>query len=134
MHDGGRLPPQPAPIQAPFADDFERVELGSGWNATSAAYRIDGGKLEVSNASTTRPGCAAAFRPMRSSTSTSCPRARRATSRSSCTATENPSIPTRSYDSTGYVLIFGGWHNTLSVICRMESTAPGAKPNATTSR
>ena len=39
-----------------------------------------------------------------------------------------------SYDSTGYVLIFGGWHNTLSVICRMKNTERGAKRNETTSR
>ncbi len=32
-----------------------------------------------------------------------------------------------SYDSTGYVLIFGGWHNTLSVICRLEEHGGGRK-------
>ena len=32
-----------------------------------------------------------------------------------------------SYDSTGYVLIFGGWHNSLSVICRQEEHGAGRK-------
>ena len=41
---------KPPTIEAPFADDFERAELGASWNATSPAYRIAGGKLEVSTA------------------------------------------------------------------------------------
>jgi hypothetical protein len=32
-----------------------------------------------------------------------------------------------SYTSTGYVLIFGGWHNSLSVICKQEEHGAGRK-------
>ena len=44
-------PPRPAAtagtpaVTAPFADDFERADLGADWNATSPAYRIKGGQL-----------------------------------------------------------------------------------------
>ncbi|HEX4403565.1 MAG TPA: hypothetical protein VH560_01975, partial [Polyangia bacterium] len=31
------------------------------------------------------------------------------------------------YTSTGYVLIFGGWHNSLSVICRIHEHDDGRK-------
>jgi hypothetical protein len=31
------------------------------------------------------------------------------------------------YTSTGYVLIFGGWNNSLSVICRREEHGGGRK-------
>ncbi len=39
-----------------------------------------------------------------------------------------------SYKSTGYVLIFGGWHNSLTVICRQEEHGGGRKAHAPTSR
>jgi hypothetical protein len=31
------------------------------------------------------------------------------------------------YTSTGYVFIFGGWHNSLSVLCRLEEHGAGRK-------
>jgi hypothetical protein len=31
------------------------------------------------------------------------------------------------YTSTGYVFIFGGWHNSLSVLCRMQEHDQGRK-------
>ena len=37
-------------ITTPFADSFERVQLGFDWNNTGAEYRISGGRLNVSHA------------------------------------------------------------------------------------
>jgi len=36
-----------------------------------------------------------------------------------------------SYTSSGYVLIFGGWNNSLSVICRQEEHGAGRKASRT---
>jgi hypothetical protein len=115
-------------IQTPFADDFERGELGAAWNATSTAYRIAGGKLEVSGAYN-HP--AWLRRPLPANAVIDLDVVAKSPAGDIKVEMygdgESFDPDKGSYDSTGYVLIFGGWHNTLSVICRMEEHGAGRK-------
>jgi hypothetical protein len=115
-------------IEAPFADDFERTELGPDWNATAPAYHIAGGKLEVSNGYN-HPAWLRRRLPRDVVVDVD------ATSHSPAGDLklelfgdgESFDPDKGSYTSTGYVLIFGGWHNSLSVICRQEEHGDGRK-------
>jgi hypothetical protein len=119
---------KPAAIQAPFQDDFERAEVGPDWNATSPAYRVTGGKLEVSGAYN-HPAWLRRRLPDNAVIDLD-------------VMSKSPDGDIKielygdgesfdpdkgSYDSTGYVLIFGGWHNSLSVICKQEEHGAGRK-------
>ena len=115
-------------IDAPFADDFERGELGGDWNATAPAYQLAGGKLEVQNAYN-HPAWLRRRLPRDVIVDVD------ATSKSPAGDLklelfgdgESFDPDKGSYTSTGYVLIFGGWHNSLSVICRQEEHGEGRK-------
>jgi hypothetical protein len=115
-------------IDAPFTDDFERADLGANWNATSDEYRIADGKLTVSNAHN-HPAWLRRRLPHDVVVDVD-------------VLSKSPSgdiklelfgdgesfDPDRgAYTSSGYVLIFGGWSNSLSVICRQEEHGPGRK-------
>lgn len=115
-------------IDAPFTDDFERAELGASWNATSDQYRIAGGKLTVSNAHN-HPAWLRRKLP-------------RDVVIEIDAMSKSPSGDIKlelfgdgesfdpdkgAYTSSGYVLIFGGWSNSLSVICRQEEHGAGRK-------
>ncbi|HXT95717.1 MAG TPA: hypothetical protein VN853_05410 [Polyangia bacterium] len=119
---------KPALIEAPFSDDFERAELGSDWNATSPAYHIQGGQLEVADAYN-HPVWLRRRLPANAIIDVDA-------------ASKSPAGDIKveiygdgvsfdpdkgSYDSTGYVLIFGGWHNSLSVLCKLEEHGAGRK-------
>jgi len=107
-------------IDAPFADDFERGELGGDWNATAPAYQLAGGN---------HPAWLRRRLPRDVIVDVD------ATSKSPAGDLklelfgdgESFDPDKGSYTSTGYVLIFGGWHNSLSVICRQEEHGEGRK-------
>jgi hypothetical protein len=115
-------------IDAPFADDFERTALGPDWNATAPAYRVAAGKLEVANAYN-HPAWLRRRLPHDVVVDVD------ATSQSPAGDLklelfgdgESFDPDKGSYTSTGYVLIFGGWHNSLSVICRQNEHDDGRK-------
>ncbi len=115
-------------IDGQFTDEFERAEVGSAWNATSPAYRVEGGQLEVSNAYN-HPAWLRRRLPPDAVIELD------VTSKSPAGDIkvelygdgESFDPDKGSYDSTGYVLIFGGWHNSLSVICRLEEHGAGRK-------
>ena len=115
-------------IEAPFNDDFERAELGPSWNATAEAYHLQGGQLEVANAYN-HPAWLRRRLPPNAVVDLD------ATSKSPAGDIKvelygdgTSFDPDKgSYDSTGYVMIFGGWHNSLSVICRLEEHGKGRK-------
>jgi hypothetical protein len=117
-----------AAIDAPFTDEFDRTELGSAWNSTSTAYRVEGGQLEVSNAYN-HPAWLRRRLPANAVIDLD------VTSKSPAGDIkvelygdgESFDPDKGSYDSTGYVLIFGGWHNSLSVICKLEEHGAGRK-------
>jgi Farnesoic acid 0-methyl transferase len=115
-------------ITTPFSDDFQRAELGPTWNATSPQYRIVDGKLNVSNGYN-HPAWLRQKLPRQGVIELD------VMSKSAAGDIkieiygdgESFDHEKRAYTSTGYVLIFGGWHNTLSVICRIEEHDEGRK-------
>lgn len=117
--------PAPRPqIQQPFRDDFERAELGTEWLATNNSWSIVEGHLRVSNARN---------HPLW---------LRRRLPRNAriefdawsggpdgdikCEAWGDGRSFAReaSYTATSYVVIFGGWRNSLNAIARMDEHAP----------
>jgi hypothetical protein len=115
-------------ITAPFRDDFERAELGPSWKATAPEYHIAGGKLSVANAYN-HPAWLRRKLPQDAVIDMD------AVSRSPAGDLkielygdgESFDPDKGGYVSTGYVLIFGGWHNSLSVICRNNEHDDGRK-------
>jgi hypothetical protein len=114
--------PQGDPAVGPggFTDDFEREELGEHWYNTGATWRIVDGQLNVRNARN-RPLWLRRVLPrdsriefdIRSESpdgDIKCEVYGDGTSRAT----------SESYTATSYVIIFGGWSNTLNVIARMD--------------
>jgi hypothetical protein len=115
-------------IDAPFTEDFQRAELGPTWNPTSDQYRITDGKLTVANAHN-HPAWLRRRLPHDVVVEVD-------------VLSKSPSGDIKlelfgdgesfdpdkgAYTSSGYVLIFGGWSNSLSVICRQEEHGAGRK-------
>jgi hypothetical protein len=115
-------------IDAPFSDEFQRAELGPTWNATGPGYRIDSGKLEVAQAYN-HPAWLRMRLPHDAVVEVD------ATSKSPAGDIklelygdgESFDPDKGDYTSTGYVFIFGGWHNSLSVIVRGYEHGEGRK-------
>jgi hypothetical protein len=116
------------PITSPFRDDFERAELGAAWNATAPDYHVAGGKLSVARAYN-HPAWLRRKLPRDAQIELD------AVSRSPegdlkielYGDGESFDPDKGGYTSTGYVLILGGWHNSLSVICRNNEHDDGRK-------
>jgi hypothetical protein len=119
---------KPPAIDGPFSDDFERAELGQNWNATSPEYRIRDGKLTIANAYN-HPAWLRRRLPVDAVVEVD------VTSTSSAGDIklelygdgESFDPDKGSYVSSGYVFIFGGWNNSLSVICRNNEHDEGRK-------
>jgi hypothetical protein len=119
-------------ISAPFNDDFERAELGPSWNATAPNYHIADGQLTVSNAYN-HPAWLRKKLPRNAAIEFD------AMSKSPAGDLkielygdgESFDPDKGGYVSTGYVLIFGGWRNSLSVICRNNEHDDGRKAQRT---
>lgn len=120
---------KPPAIETPFADQFERAELGPTWNATAPnAYGITGGRL-VAGRAYNHPAWLRMRLPRNVEVDVDA---------SSNSAAGDIKLelygdgesfdPDRGdYTSTGYVFIFGGWNNSLSVICREHEHGDGRK-------
>jgi hypothetical protein len=108
-------------IATRFCDDFNRAALGDKWSATgSGGWTIRDGQLHVSNARNHPLWLRRVL-----------PRDARITFTAK---SESPSgdlkvevfgdgsshATTTSYTATSYVVIFGGWRNTLNVLARMD--------------
>ncbi len=117
--------PQGDPSVGPggYADDFNREELGDHWYNTGASWRIIDGQLNIRNARN-RPLWLRRVLPrdariefdIRSESpdgDIKCEVYGDGTSRAT----------TEAYTATSYVIIFGGWHNTLNGIARMDEHA-----------
>jgi hypothetical protein len=115
-------------INAPVTDDFERAELGASWNATSPEYRIVGGQLAVSNAYN-HPAWFRRRLPRDVVIEVDAMSKSPAGDLKLEVFGDGESFdPDKgSYVSTGYMLIFGGWNNSLSVICRQNEHDDGRK-------
>ncbi|MCA9601997.1 MAG: hypothetical protein KC417_08235, partial [Myxococcales bacterium] len=112
---------EPEPIgKAGFHDDFNRASLGADWHNTGGPYAIKDGALTISDA---RNHPLWLKRPL--------PRDVRI---EFDVRSDSPDgdikvevfgdgrsyAKTDSYTATSYVVIFGGWHNRLNVLARMN--------------
>jgi hypothetical protein len=114
--------PQGDPTIGPggFFDDFEREELGELWNNTGAPWRIIDGELVIRNARNRPLWLRRALprdariefdvRSMSPEGDIKCEVYGDGTSRAT----------TESYTATSYVVIFGGWGNSLNVLARLD--------------
>jgi hypothetical protein len=111
-----------------FDDTFQRAELGATWNNSGADYRITDGRLNVKNAYN-HPAWLRRKLPRDAVIEVD------AMSKSPAGDLkleiygdgQSAAVDRGAYDSTGYVMIFGGWHNSLSVICRNNEHDQGRK-------
>lgn len=124
-------------LEGRFVDRFDRAEIGPDWHDTSGRWRIDGGALCVEGARNHPLWLRRRLpRDVRIEL-----RARSGSpdgdikvevfgdGRSYATAD--------SYTATSYVLVFGGWHNRISAIARMDEhgedrktrTSPRVEPD-----
>ena len=123
----GCRPKDPA-ITEPFKDDLDRAELGAAWLNTGAPYEIAAGRLTVSRAYN-HPLWLRKKLPRDVVIEVD------AVSKSPTGDLkleifgdgESFDPDKGGYTSTGYVLIFGGWQNSLSVICRNNEHDEGRK-------
>jgi len=124
---GACRPKDPA-LAAAWRDDFERTELGPAWRDTGGHYGLAGGKLWAAGAHNhplwlgKRLPANVAVEVDVASTS---PDGDIKLELFGDGASFDPDMG--GYVSTGYVLIFGGWHNTLSVICKGDEHGEGRK-------
>ena len=107
-------------IGSGYQDDFERSELGEQWNNTGGPYRIVNGQLKVSGARN-KPLWLRRTLPHNVSVELD-------------VTSDSPDgdikleifgggvcdAETTSYTATSYVVIFGGWKNSLNVLARMN--------------
>ena len=120
--------PKDEAISGLFSDTFDRAELGPTWRDTGGDYRIVDGRLAAHNAYN-HPAWLRKRLPQDVVIELD------AQSRSPAGDIKIELFgdgtsfdPDRGgYTSTGYVLIFGGWHNSLSVICRNNEHDEGRK-------
>lgn len=114
--------PQGDPTIGPagFSDDFEREELGELWHNTGAPWRIIDGELVIRNARNRPLWLRRALprdarvefdvRSMSPEGDIKCEMYGDGTSRAT----------TESYTATSYVVIFGGWGNSINVLARLD--------------
>jgi hypothetical protein len=108
------------PPAGPSSDDFERATLGDAWSATGGPWRIDKGELVIDHAYNHPLWLKKAI-------------PRDAVIELDCWSNDDTGdlkieawgdgksfAQTASYTATSYVFIFGGWHNTISAIARMN--------------
>ena len=107
-------------LSQPFSDDFERGEVGSDWNNTGAEYKTVAGALRIQGAHN-HPLWLRRKLPANVVVELD------ATSR---TAEGDLKIELMGdgesfdpdqgrYDPTSYMFVFGGWHNSLSIISKL---------------
>lgn len=106
-----------------FTDDFEREDLGELWHNTGASWRIVDGELNIRNARNrplwlrrTLPRDVRVEFDVRSESPDGDIKVELFGDGSSRATTD-------SYTATSYVVIFGGWGNTLNVLARMDEHA-----------
>jgi hypothetical protein len=115
-------------ISAPFSDPFERVDLGAAWLNTGAEYRIAGGKLNVARAYNhplwlrkKLPRDVVVELDAMSKSPQGDLKIELFADGESFDADKGR------YDPTGYMFVFGGWSNQLSIIGRKGEHDEGVK-------
>jgi len=114
--------PQGDPSVGPggYTDDFEREELGDQWFNTGASWRIVDGRLNIRNARN-RPLWLRRILPRDARIEFDI-RSESADGDIKCEVYGDGTsrATSESYTATSYVIIFGGWHNALNGIARMN--------------
>lgn len=110
----------PTIAAAPFTDDFDRAELGPLWNNTGANWRIVDGRLSIQGGRN-HP----LWLKRRLPRDVRIEFDARSDSPDGDIKVEVygdgvSSATQASYDATSYVVIFGGWRNSLDVLARMD--------------
>jgi hypothetical protein len=125
---GAGCKPRDEAIAAPFTDSFDRAELGPLWTDTGAAYRITDGRLNGSHAYN-HPAWLRKRLPVDALIELDVMSKSPAGDIKIELYGDGQSFdPDKgAYTSTGYVLIFGGWNNSLNVICRINEHDDGRK-------
>jgi len=107
-------------ITEPFVDDFERAEVGPVWLNTGADYRIAGGKLNVAGAYNhplwlrrKLPRDVVIDVDVMSKSEVGDIKVEL------CGDGESFDPDRNRYDPTGYMFVFGGWGNALSIISKL---------------
>lgn len=103
-----------------FHDEFERTELGESWNNTGASYAIRDGKLRIKGARNkplwlrrTLPRDVRVEFEVRSESP-------EGDIKVELFGDGVSKAEKASYTASGYVVIFGGWNNSLNAIARMD--------------
>lgn len=110
----------PGITQSGFRDDFARADLGEAWNNTGGPYRLVDGKLKVEGARNkplwlrrTLPHDVVIEFDVQSASADG-------DIKIEVFGDGVSKAESVSYTATSYVVIFGGWRNTLNVIARMN--------------
>jgi len=107
-------------LAQPFSDGFDRAELGSDWNNTGADYQMAGGALKIQGAHNhplwLRRKLPANVIVELDATSRS-PSGDLKVELMGDGVSYDPDMGR--YDSTGYMFVFGGWNNSLSIISKL---------------
>jgi hypothetical protein len=112
-------------LEAPFTDSFDRVDPGPDWNVTGAGWSIKDGRLCVSGAHN-HPAWLRRRLPVNAriefeATSSSAEGDLKAEAWGDGVS----SATSAAYrNATSYIVIFGGWKNTMHVLARLDEHAP----------
>lgn len=111
------------PAGVPFADDFSAAAISSDWKSTGASYRIKDGELVIDHAYNhplwlTKPLPRDAVIELDAWSNDDA-----GDIKLEAWGDGKSFAQTTSYTATSYVFIFGGWHNALSAIARMDEHA-----------
>jgi len=132
---GACTTPDPPAITAAWRDDFNRSGgVGGDYRATADAYRIEGGRLRVQGARN-HPLWLRRKLPRDAVIELDCgsdsPDGDIKLELWGDGSSYDPSAG--AYTASSYVLVFGGWRNSKSIIARQDEHAPGI-PTRTTPR
>lgn len=118
----------PPAISAPFTDDFSREGLGGDWLDTGGGYRVTDGQLAVAGAYNHPLWLRRRLPPDAVIEVDALSNSPSGDIKLELYGDGSSFDPDRGgYVSSGYVLIFGGWQNSLSVICRNNEHDEGRK-------
>ncbi len=115
-------------ITEPFSEDFERAEVGPGWNNTGAAYHTTGGKLGVAMAHNHPLWLRQRLpRDVQIDVDVVSKSADGDLKIEVFGDGETFDPDGNRYQPSGYEFIFGGWRNTASIIARLDEHDQGVK-------
>ncbi len=103
-----------------FADDFSRAQLGDAWKSTGANYRIVAGELVIDHAYNHPLWLTHALPRDAVIELDAWSNSDAGDIKIELWGDGKSFAQTTSYTATSYVFIFGGWHNQISAIARMN--------------